>query len=345
MNDKRTGCTPARIATTVAISLLAAGPGSSAPALARGAIVNLKQELASTGADSDARGKLRFVLKTATEARLVVQAGRLSPEASFDVLADGVKVGTISTTGGGGGKLRLRSVPRAQDEILGFDPRGTSIVVRDEDGDDVLAAMVADDTIEPGKVACCIPDDSGSECEDRTADECVAQGGTVTSSTTCLPNPCDGATTPGRDVVCCIPDDSGPECEDRTPAQCAAQGGIDMGAGSCTPNPCAASTPASGADDSGGGQRHGGGSGGHHGGDDAGGDNHSGAVGGTYYGVSTAALRSVARPSTTRGADDPAGDDRGDRGHGADNPAGDDRGGRAHGADDPAGDDRGRRGR
>lgn len=238
MNDKRTGCTPARIATTVAISLLAAGPGSSAPALARGAIVNLKQELASTGADSDARGKLRFVLKTATEARLVVQAGRLSPEASFDVLADGVKVGTISTTGGGGGKLRLRSVPRAQDEILGFDPRGTSIVVRDEDGDDVLAAMVADDTIEPGKVACCIPDDSGSECEDRTADECVAQGGTVTSSTTCLPNPCDGATTPGRDVVCCIPDDSGPECEDRTPEQCAAQGGTATASNTCLPNPC-----------------------------------------------------------------------------------------------------------
>ena len=244
MNDKRTGCTPARIATTVAISLLAAGPGSSAPALARGAIVNLKQELASTGADSDARGKLRFVLKTATEARLVVQAGRLSPEASFDVLADGVKVGTISTTGGGGGKLRLRSVPRAQDEILGFDPRGTSIVVRDEDGDDVLAAMVADDTIEPGKVACCIPDDSGSECEDRTADECVAQGGTVTSSTTCLPNPCDGATTPGRDVVCCIPDDSGPECEDRTADECAAQGGTVVDATSCESNPCAGTPPA-----------------------------------------------------------------------------------------------------
>lgn len=50
--------------------------------------------------------------------------------------------------------------------------------------------------------------------------------------------------------------------------------------------------------------------------------------------------RTLSAAASGRGADDPAGDDRG--GHGADDPAGDNRGGR--GADDPPGDDHGGRG-
>jgi hypothetical protein len=46
------------------------------------------------------------------------------------------------------------------------------------------------------------PDDSGPECEDRTVDECAAQGGTVVAgATSCLPKPCDGAS--------CTPDPCG----------------------------------------------------------------------------------------------------------------------------------------
>ena len=41
---------------------------------------------------------------------------------------------------------------------------------------------------------CCIPDDSGAECEDRSADACAAQGGTVIDATDCSANPC--AATP-----------------------------------------------------------------------------------------------------------------------------------------------------
>jgi hypothetical protein len=92
-------------------------------------------------------------------------------------------------------------------------------------------------------VICCIPDDSGPECEDRTVDECAVQGGIVVEGNSCLPNPCT-ATTPGDpDIRCCLPDDSGTECEDRTPEECVAQGGIDIGPGMCTPNACAEVVP------------------------------------------------------------------------------------------------------
>jgi hypothetical protein len=88
-------------------------------------------------------------------------------------------------------------------------------------------------------VICCIPDDSGPECEDRTIEECAAQGGIVVEGNSCTLNPC-AATVPGDpDIRCCLPDDSGTECEDRTPAECAAQGGVDIGAGMCTPDACA----------------------------------------------------------------------------------------------------------
>jgi hypothetical protein len=77
-----------------------------------------------------------------------------------------------------------------------------------------------------------------------TPDECVMQGGTVSTATSCLPNPCAGVLPPVEaDVVCCIPDDNGPECEDRTADECAAQGGIVVEATSCAPNPCAPVTP------------------------------------------------------------------------------------------------------
>ena len=96
---------------------------------------------------------------------------------------------------------------------------------------------------------CCVPDDSGPECEDRTSEECAAEGGTVSTATSCLPDPCAGVTPPaGSDVICCIPDDSGPECEDRTPAECAAEGGLVVEAGSCDPNPCGSVAPPADAD-------------------------------------------------------------------------------------------------
>ena len=36
-------------------------------------------------------------------------------------------------------------------------------------------------------VVCCLPDDSGPECEDRTAAQCAAEGGVNLGAGSCLP--------------------------------------------------------------------------------------------------------------------------------------------------------------
>ena len=222
--------------------------GARTPAFARhGGTV--KQPLTATGVDSNASGQATLSLKAEDDGRFVLQVHKLDPKATFQVIIGGVHVGDLVTTGGGGGKLRFRSRPRGHDLALGFDPRGQTIVIRNANGDDVLVVDFPANQpgVPPANVVCCIPDDRGPECEDRTADECAAQGGTVAAgATSCLPNPCEGAPPVGGDVVCCIPDDSGPECEDRTQAECMAQGGTVVQATSCAPNPCAATPPAQG---------------------------------------------------------------------------------------------------
>src|SRR5262249_4922859 len=202
--------------------------------------------LASTGVDPDARGTVKLAVKNLTDGRLDIKGQKLDPDATFDVLVDGVLVGQLTTTGGGTGRIRFRSRPRSpHDQLLGFDPRRALVVVRNAAGQDVLAVQLADSgSVGAGDVICCIPDNEGAECEDRTPDECAMQGGTVSTATSCLPNPCAGVPPPGEaDVVCCIPDDNTPECEDRTADECAAQGGIVVEATSCDPNPCAPVTP------------------------------------------------------------------------------------------------------
>lgn len=198
--------------------------------------------LTSTGADVDARGKVKAKSKHG-DGRFEVSAGKLDRAATYDVIVDGVKVASFTTSRGGSGKVRLRSEPRGRDGLLGFDPRGTGVVIRDAAGRDVLFGTVPldDDPNNDADIVCCKPDDDGTECEDRTPEECVAKGGAVSTATSCVPNPCEGATPPvGGKIVCCIPDDGGTECEDRTPAQCSAEGGTVVAATSCAPNPCAA---------------------------------------------------------------------------------------------------------
>jgi hypothetical protein len=96
-----------------------------------------------------------------------------------------------------------------------------------------------------GDIVCCLPDDSGPECEDRTTAECAAAGGIDLGPGSCLPNPCSGGPA-SDDVVCCLPDDSGPECEDRTAAQCASEGGVHVDGASCAAGTCAPTAPPDG---------------------------------------------------------------------------------------------------
>ncbi len=200
-------------------------------------------DLTATSADPDARGKVKATAK-GDDGRFELSASRLARKATFEVVVGGVKIATFTTSGGGSGRTRLRTQPRGRDGVLGFDPRGVAVVVRSQaTGQDVLfgSVTVASTSGTAGDVICCVPDDDGTECEDRTPAQCAAQGGTVSAATSCVPNPCAGGAPPaGGDIVCCIPDDSGTECEDRTLAECAAQSGTAVQATACAPNPCSA---------------------------------------------------------------------------------------------------------
>jgi hypothetical protein len=230
-------------ATTIAVGAFLGLASAHAEARSRG--FKDSTLLTATGVDADARGKVQASVKD-DDARFVVSTAHLGRNATYEVIVGGVKVASFVTSGGGSGKIRLRTHPRGRDGLLGFDPRSADVVIRDAGGHDVLLGTVAgDDGSNDADVICCVPDDDGTECEDRTPDECVARGGTVSTATSCVPNPCDGATPPaGGDILCCLPDDSGAECEDRTTAECAAQGGTVVQATSCSPNPCAAVPPA-----------------------------------------------------------------------------------------------------
>ena len=212
-----------------------------------GARTRARIALTPTAADTDASGRAKLTIKSPSDGQFEVQVRRLDRDATYQLIVNGVHVADLTTSGGGNGKVRFRSRPRSDRDLpLGFDPQNATIVVRNAAGVDVLTASFPDANPDnDGDVVCCIPDDSGPECEDRTADECAAQGGTVVAgATSCLPNPCDGAPPVGQDIVCCLPDDSGAECEDRTQAECLAGGGVVVNATSCDPNPCAAIPPA-----------------------------------------------------------------------------------------------------
>jgi hypothetical protein len=233
---------------TMALAAVAVLTVAVAPAAARrNHTVHQKSELENTGMDDNASGLASLQVKNGSDGRFDLQVKKLDREATYEVLVNGVHIGAITTSRGGSGRIRFRSRPHSsKDLLLGFDPRGATVVVRSADGTDVLQVTMTDDTPAGGStVVCCVPDDSHAECEDRTADECAAQGGTVSTATSCLPNPCaDVPPTPGTEVICCTPDDSGPECEDRSAAECAAEGGVVVEATSCAPNPCAPTIPA-----------------------------------------------------------------------------------------------------
>ena len=236
--------------TTTAIVLAAAGTLvlTSARAEARRGDRGFKGEatLTSTGVDVNATGKVKGSAKN-SDGRFDVSASHLDRKATYDVIVGGVKVAQFTTGNGGSGKARLRTNPKGRDGLLGFDPRSAGVVVRDAAGEDVLLGTLPadDDPANADKIACCVPDDHGAECEDRTADDCTAEGGTVSTATSCVPNPCDGAVPPaGGEVVCCTPDDGGSECEDRTTAECVAESGTVVAATTCDPNPCAPVPPA-----------------------------------------------------------------------------------------------------
>jgi hypothetical protein len=208
----------------------------------------ITQPLSPTPHAPHATGTAKLVLKTGSSGRFSVRARHLPAGKSFDVVVNKVKVGTLATGPRGRGVARFSTSPRGHRAMLGFDPRGTEVEVRDADtGEDDLDAEMPDDHPDSA-IGCCLGDRDGegeTECEDLTAAECAAHGGTATASTRCLPDPC-GNPPPAR-AVCCLAhgmagasedDDADVDCEDISASDCAARGGTAIQASSCDSNPC-----------------------------------------------------------------------------------------------------------
>ena len=225
--------TAATVLAIVGVTLLAVDAGAG---------VHIKRALQPTGVDADARGQAVVVINhSGGHGRLVVRGIRLAPQSTFGIMLGGVRIGSLATNARGKGRARFSSRPGANEQTLGTDPRGKHLEVADDHGEDVLDDDIPDDTVEPDEVACCLSDHDETECEDRTPDECGAEGGTMPGPASCMPNPC--ATTPPEEeeAGCCIAEDDEGECERTTASECAARHGVKVD--TCDPNPCAPSAP------------------------------------------------------------------------------------------------------
>ena len=204
---------------------------------------SVKQSLRPTGVEANAQGVAAASIHVkANRGKFRVNARHLKPGTTFGISVAGSRIGSLTTNAAGSGTARFSSSPRGTTQFLGVDPRGKLVEVSDDQGEDVLENEMPDDNEDQGDVQCCLADDDGTECEETTADECTAEGGTNMGTGTCFPNPCP-TTQPSPDIQCCRPNEDGPECEEESAAECSADGGVNLGTGSCEPNPCASTPP------------------------------------------------------------------------------------------------------
>src|SRR5207249_3585070 len=156
-----------------------------------------------------ASGLAKLALKTDAKGRFSIKARRLAGGKSFDVVVNAVKVGTLQTSAGGRGVARFSTSPRGRITLLGFDPRGAHIAIRDETGDDDLEGDMDDDHPDSA-MGCCVGEHDAEgevECENLTAGECHDAGGTPTTAPSCLPDPC--GSPPPANAVCCHTSNAG----------------------------------------------------------------------------------------------------------------------------------------
>src|SRR4029077_1376062 len=110
----------------------------------------VRQELtATTAAPAGARGRATVRVRN-DDGRLTVVAKDVGRDTTFDVILDGVKIGTLTTTGGGNGHARLRTQPRGHAQLLCSDPRGKMTILRSADGDALVADIPAATDPTPG---------------------------------------------------------------------------------------------------------------------------------------------------------------------------------------------------
>src|SRR5207249_3066622 len=187
--------------------VVAAVLGLAGAAMADG--FKISEKLTATPAAPGARGRAVVVVQDAGRTVRVAARG-LQRSTTHDVILDRVKIGTLTTSGRGNGRARFASRPHAHDQLLGTDPRGKTIILRRADAAAVLVAHIprprnpAPGDPSDDLIRCCLPDDEGTECERRAADECTARGGGDMGAGTCEPDPCGG---PGEGSA--LGDDSG----------------------------------------------------------------------------------------------------------------------------------------
>ena len=161
---------------------------------------------------------------------------------SFFISLACVRVGTLTTNGGGTGSASFSNPRKGHSQLLGVDPQGHFVEVSDDQGEDVLEGDMPEDNNQ-GDIQCCLVDDDGeAECDETTPADCAAHNGTNMGAGSCFPDPC--VTSPGGAfIVCCIPEDEDPECDETSAAECADEHGVNLGSGTCEPDPCAPTTP------------------------------------------------------------------------------------------------------
>src|SRR5438552_1581538 len=188
-------------------------------------------------------------LRRGLDGTLLVVVRNLDAHTTYEIVVRGVRIGTLTTNGGGRGRARFRTHPRGHDQLLGVDPRGKRIAVHTLIGSDTLKGVVPEHAGRAGAVRCCVPEekDEAPECERVTAEKCQAKEGMNLGAGSCMPSPCPPPPPPPQKTRCCVPehdnddeDESEVECKQRTPEKCDQQGGANIGPGSCEDNPCAA---------------------------------------------------------------------------------------------------------
>jgi hypothetical protein len=183
--------------------------------------------LAAAEGAPDARGRARLVLRSDEQGRLRIAVRGLLPHAPYDVVIGDVRVAALDTNGSGGGRVRLSTDPRGRDALLGVDPRGKTVVIRNAAGADVLAGEIDGGPDDPAAVACCLARSEDDGSDDDGSDDDGSEDG---------PGEDDGKPEVRRHGR--HGEGGGEKCLDLTPEQCAAEGGVAAAADSCIPNPC-----------------------------------------------------------------------------------------------------------
>jgi len=202
----------------------------------------VKQPLQATGVVSGAQGQASFALSgnasRGRRGKFKVLARHLPPGKSFFISLAGVRVGTLTTNGGGTGSASFSNPRKGHSQLLGVDPQGHLVEVSDDQGEDVLEGDMPEDNNQ-GDIQCCLAGDDGeAECDETTPADCAAHNGANMGAGSCFPNPCP-PTPPSGDIVCCVPNAGQEDCNEESAADCADENGVNLGAVACEPDPCA----------------------------------------------------------------------------------------------------------